>query len=173
LTYKWPFDAKKQTYLFFDPISQQAPPAHFVGTEKLFGLNLYKYEAVISDVNLDVGPGIPGTYDDTRTVWVEPRTGTIVKGVEHQTRKLATGQTALDTTLTFDQPSQKSQADYAKNGIRKIDALTIWFPIIALIVGIAALVGGLALARRNPGGSVGPGSHAAPEPDTAPVTPVT
>ena len=35
-------------------------------------------------IDLPVGPGIPGKYSDTRTVWVEPLTGAIVKGVEHQ-----------------------------------------------------------------------------------------
>ena len=72
LTYKWPFHAKKTSYKFFDPISRQAPDARFIGTDKLKGMTMYKYEAVIDKMDLPVGPGIPGSYADTRTVWVEP-----------------------------------------------------------------------------------------------------
>jgi hypothetical protein len=154
LTYKWPFHAKKKTYSFYDPNSELAPSASYLGTEKLLGLKLYKYEAVITNADVEVGPGIPGKYSDTRTVWVDPVTGTIVKGIEHQVRTLADGTTALDTTLTFDAASQKFQADFAKDGRRKIAVLTLVVPILAGIVGLLALVGGIALAR-NDGGSEG------------------
>ena len=147
LTYKFPFNAKKQSYAFFDPNSMQSPQANFIGTEKLLGINLYKYEATITGASVDVGPGIPGKYDDTRTVWVDPKTGTIVKGIEHQTRTLETGAVALDTTLTFDVASQKYQADFAKNGAQKITLLTVVLPIIALLLGLVALFFGLMLAR--------------------------
>ncbi len=150
LTYKFPFNAKKQTYPFFDPNSQIAADAKYQGTDKLFGMTLYRYQAVIDNVSLDVGPGIPGKYSDTRTVWVDPKTGTIVNGVEHQVRTLTSGQVALDTTLTFDQASQKYQADFAKNGAKKIFLLTVLVPIIALVLGLVALIAGLALARRRP-----------------------
>lgn len=150
LSYKWPFDAKKKTYKFYDPISRQAPDAKFVGTEKLAGLNLYKYEAVIDNIDLPVGPGIPGTYSDTRTVWIDPVTGVIVKGVEHQVRHLADGTTALDTTLTFDQKSIAYQAKQAKDGRTKITVLTVWLPLAALVVGILALIFGILLYRSGP-----------------------
>ena len=150
LTYKWPFNAKKQSYPFFDPISMQAPQANFVGTEKLFGMTLYKYQAVITGADVEVGPGIPGKYDDTRTVWIDPVTGTVVKGVEHQVRTLASGGVALDTTLTFDQASQKYQANFAKDARRKITLLTVVLPIVAAVLGVIALVVGAMLARREP-----------------------
>jgi DUF3068 family protein len=172
LTYKWPFHAKKQSYKFFDPISQQAPEAKFIGTEKLFGLNLYKYEAVISGANVDVSPGIPGTYDDDRTVWVEPTTGTIVKGVEHQVRTLTNGTKALETTLTFDQASQKFQANYAKDALRKINLLTVILPIVAGLLGLIALVFGIILARRSDNPPPADAEAATPEnlnPDPASV----
>jgi hypothetical protein len=149
LTYKWPFNAKKKTYKFFDPISQQAPDANFIGTEKLSGLNLYKYEAVISNFSLPVGPGIPGTYSDDRTVWVDPVTGVIVKGVEHQVRNLADGSKALDTTLTFNQAAIDYQAKQAKDGRAKITQLTVVLPLILLLIGLLALVGAYFLLRGS------------------------
>ncbi|HEX2903525.1 MAG TPA: DUF3068 domain-containing protein [Jatrophihabitans sp.] len=151
LTYKWPFNAKKQSYKFFDPVSQQAPDARYLATEKVAGLTCYKYEAVINNTPLDVGPNIAGFYSDTRTVWIEPETGVIVKGIEHQTRTLANGVTALDTTLSFDQDSINYQAKQAKDGRTKITLLTVTLPLILLLVGLIALAGGLMLLRRDAG----------------------
>lgn len=151
LTYKWPFNAKKQTYKFFDPISRQAPDAKFIGTEKLVGLNLYKYQAVIDNIDLPVGPNIPGKYSDTRTVWVEPLTGAIVKGVEHQTRTLADGTPALDTTLTFDNDAINYQAKQAKDGRTKINQLTVLLPLVLLVLGLLAIGAAVLLLRRGDG----------------------
>jgi hypothetical protein len=161
VSYKFPFDAKKQTYKFFDPASLQVPDAKYIGKEKLEGLNLYKYEAVIDQIDLPIAPGIPGKYADTRTVWVDPLTGVIVKGVEHQVRTLADGSTALDTTLTFDEASIKYQAKQAKDGHSKINQLTVILPILGIVIGIAAIVGGLMLGRRSNGTSA-PGSGTGP-----------
>ena len=151
LTYKWPFHAKKSSYKFFDPISRQAPDARFIGTDKLKGMTMYKYEAVIDKVDLPVGPGIPGTYSDTRTVWVEPLTGAIVKGIEHQQRWLEDGTQALDTTLTFNQDAIDFQAKQASDGRAQIKQLTVILPLILLLIGLAALVGAFLLYRRADG----------------------
>jgi hypothetical protein len=147
LTYKWPFNAKKKTYKFYDPASLQAPDAKYIGTEKLEGLSLYKYEAVIDQIDLPIAPGIPGKYADTRTVWVDPLTGVIVKGVEHQVRTLADGTAALDTTLTFDDASIKYQAKQAKDGHSKINQLTVVLPIVGVVIGLAAIAGAIVLGR--------------------------
>lgn len=151
VTYKWPFHAKKSSYKFFDPISRQAPEARFIGTDKLKGMKMYKYEAVIDKMDLPVGPGIPGSYADTRTVWIEPLTGVIVKGVEHQQRWLADGSQALDTTLTFDQASIDYQAKQASDGRSQLRLVTVILPLLFLLVGLAALVGAVALAGRDRG----------------------
>jgi hypothetical protein len=149
LSYKWPFNAKKQSYKFFDPVSGQSPDAQYQGTEKLQGLKLYKYQASIDNIDLPVGPGIPGKYSDVRTVWVDPVTGVIVKGIEHQTRTLADGSPALDTTLTFDDASIKYQAKQAKDGRAKINLLTVYLPLILLVVGLLAIVGAIVLLRGD------------------------
>ncbi|MDQ2839046.1 MAG: DUF3068 domain-containing protein [Actinomycetota bacterium] len=164
LTYKWPFNAKKQTYKFYDPVSEQAPDAKFIGTQKLQSLNLYMYEAIIDNIDLPVGPGIPGKYSDTRTVWVDPVTGVIVKGVEHQTRALADGTPALDTTLTFTDQAIKDQAKQAKDGRSKITQLTVTLPVILLVLGLLALGGAFVLLRRSnrPGTEPVPAEHDRP-----------
>ena len=166
LTYKWPFHAKKQTYKFFDPVSKQAPDARFIGTEKLAGLNLYKYQADINNIDLDIplNPPVPGKYSDSRTVWVDPVTGVIVKGVEHQVRTLADGTNVADTTLTFDQDALNYQAKQAKDGQHKITLLTVVLPLIGLLLGLVALIAGVLLLRRTPDRPAGPPAAAASEP---------
>lgn len=151
LTYKWPFHSKKTTYKFFDPISRQAPDAHFIGTDKIHGMTMYKYEAVIPTMDLPIGKDIPGTYSDTRTVWIEPLTGVIVKGVEQQKRNFPDGSVAVDSTLTFDQASIDYQAKQAKDGRAKLQQLTVILPLACLVIGLAALVGAFLMYRRAGG----------------------
>jgi len=171
VSYKFPFDAKKQTYKFYDPASLQVPDAKYIGREKLEGLSLYKYEAVIDQIDLPIAPGIPGKYADTRTVWVDPLTGVIVKGVEHQVRTLADGSTALDTTLTFDDASIKYQAKQAKDGHSKINQLTVILPIIGILIGLLAIVGGVLLLRRPDENPIPSGHKAEGEVDGETVPP--
>ncbi|MDQ1742365.1 MAG: hypothetical protein QOE23_704 [Pseudonocardiales bacterium] len=158
LTYKWPFHAKKVSYKFFDPISRQAPDARFIGTDKIHGMTMYKYEAVIPTLDLPIGKDIPGTYSDTRTVWIEPLTGVIVKGIEVQKRNFPDGSVALDSTLTFDQASIDYQAKQAKDGRNSLRLVTLVLPLVLLLVGLAALVGAFLLYRRAGGN----GHRAAP-----------
>jgi hypothetical protein len=164
LTYKWPFHAKKTSYKFFDPISRQAPDARFIGTDKLKGMTMYKYQAVIDNMDLPVGPGIPGTYSDTRTVWVEPVTGAIVKGIEQQKRNLADGSLALDTTLTFNQAAIDAQAKQASEGRAGLKMLTVVLPLVCLLIGLAALIGAFLLLRRPPARGAHEATSATPEP---------
>ncbi len=169
LTYKWPFNAKKKSYLFYDPASLQAPEAKYLRTEKIAGIDCYVYEATEKNLDVDVTPGLAGKYDDTRTVWIDPVTGTIVKGVEHQVRRVAADSSvALDTTLTFDAKTIKYQANKAKDGRDKIDLLTLWLPIGGLVLGLAGLVGAFFVLRGRSPGRAGPENddpHAAPEPE--------
>jgi hypothetical protein len=162
VTYKWPFNSEKKTYQFFDPNVRRPAPAKYVGTEKLEGLKVYKYEAVQPAVEHDIAAGIPGTYADTRTVWIHPLTGVIVKGVEHQTLNLASGDTALETTLTFDDASIKYQAKQAKDGASKIELLGTILPVVAGLLGLLALAFGIRLIRGEQNPSIHGGSRPPP-----------
>lgn len=164
LSYKWPIDAKKQTYQFFQPDLKQAFPATYQGTSKLKGLTVYEYVCSTGPQAYQIGGAVSGTYADTRTVFVEPTTGTIVKGIEHQVQMLTNGQVAVDITLTFDDKSQTSQANYAKSKIDRLRLVELWLPIILGVVGLALLVGGGLLFRKAPsGGRRGGGRGAIPQ----------
>jgi hypothetical protein len=159
LSYKWPIDSKKQTYQFFEPDLKAAFPAQYLRTEKLEGLTVYVYECDINAQPYKIQGLIDGTYTDTRTVWVEPQTGAIVKGVEHQVQVFNSGQVALDTTLTFNPPDVAAQAKTAKDKIKQLQVAQIWAPLILAVLGLAALIGGLFLLRsaNAAGGSDGSG----------------
>jgi Porin PorA len=172
LSYKFPIDTKKKTYQFFQPDVAKAYPAVYKGTSKIRGLTVYKFVSETGSVPYKVNGLFDGTYTDTRTVWVEPGTGAIINGTEHQVQALSTGQVALDTTLSFEKSAIDSQAKFAKDKIDQLRLAQLWGPLVVGVLGIAALVGAFfLLRRRKPAGGDGEGSprHGAPTPDDDPT----
>jgi Porin PorA len=95
----------------------------------------------------------------------------IVKGSEQNRTTLrdSAGQdrtVVLQFDLTFNDDTQRSQAQLARDNIGKIDLLTTWLPLIGLLVGIVLIIAGLIImvsADRSTG------RHAAqPEPAGSP-----
>ena len=171
LSYKWPIDAKKKTYQFFQPDLGKAFPAVYQGTSTIKGLKVYKYVSATGVQPYKVQGLVDGTYDDTRTVWVEPRTGAIINGVEHQVQKIGGTQLALETTLSFEQSAIDFQANYAQGKIDKLKQAQLWGPLILGIVALASFIGAyFLLRRRSSGGTDGEGErrHDQPTPDDDP-----
>jgi Porin PorA len=166
LSYKWPIDAEKKTYQFYQPDLKKAFPAKFIGTATVRGLEVYKYESATGDQPYKVQGLFDGTYNDTRTVWVEPLTGAIVNGTEHQVQKIG-DQVALDTTLSFEKSAIDFQSNFAQGKIDDLNKAKYWGPIGAGVIGIAALIGAYFLlrSRRNPGGHA---QGRTPDPDDEP-----
>jgi hypothetical protein len=140
LSYTFPIGTKKQTYQFFDPISHAAYPADYVGTSTIEGLSVYEFKSVSPLSDIEVDGFLPATYEGSREVWVEPRTGLIIKGVQTIKQVLTTGTTAFDGTLTFNNASIKSQANYAKDLRFKMDLAQRWIPLGAVILGVLCLI---------------------------------
>jgi hypothetical protein len=172
LSYKFPIDTKKKTYLFFDTVVGKAFPMNYVDTEKLEGLTVYKFVQKIVNQPVYTNHVLPSTYTNTRTVWIEPTTGVIVKGSEDLTQTL-TGRASLDPNsdlrdpalqglvalkgvLTFDGPTVKNQAQLAKDNLPKIHLVRFWIPVVALVLGVIFTVLGFILLRRRSE----PGAHA-------------
>ena len=178
LSYKFPIDTKKKSYLFFDTVVGKAFPMNYVDTEKLEGLTVYKFVQKIVNQPVYTNHVLPSTYTNTRTVWIEPTTGVIVKGSEDLTQTLTgranldpnsdlrdpalQGKVALQGLLTFDGPTVKNQAQLAKDNLPKIHLVRTWIPLVALILGVILTVLGLIVLRRRSE----PGAHAedAPRP---------
>jgi hypothetical protein len=166
VSYKFPFDTQKKDYAWWDPNSKQAPPAKFVSEEKVQGLTTYKFLQVIEPTQIQTQPGVgplvgesasfaaPVYYSTTRTVWVEPKTGVIVKGNEQNktTLRNAAGQdraTVIQYDLTFDEATQKNQAKLAKDNITKINAVSLWLPLLGLVLGLILIAAGLIIMRAT------------------------
>lgn len=182
LSYKFPFHTKKQTYQFFDVTARKAYPIAYQGSEKILGLTVYRFSQHIAPIQTGTSD-VPGDligeqgatvqaaqfYENTRTVWVEPVTGVIVKGQEklHQTFRDSAGEdkvTLADVTLTFDAKTQKLQADLAKDGRSKAALVGLWGPLLLCIVGLIMIGLGVApIARRDDTDSGGSGRRR-PEP---------
>jgi hypothetical protein len=155
MAYKWPIDAKKKTYQFFQPDLNRAFPAVYTGTDTIKGLTVYKYVSATGTQPFKIQGILSGTYDDTRTVWVEPRTGAIIDGTERQVQKLFDGSVALDTTLSFEQSAIDYQSNYAKDKIDKLKVAQLWAPLATGIIAIGAFVVAFLLLRPRRAGGAG------------------
>lgn len=147
LSYKFPLDTAKKTYQFFQPDLGKAFPAVYKGTAKVAGLTTYKFVSATGDQKYKIQGTFPGKYNDTRTVFVEPKTGAIINGTEHQVQTLDNGTVALDTTLSFDKSAVTFQANFAKSKIDQLDQARVKAPLGAGLLGVIALIGGILLLR--------------------------
>jgi hypothetical protein len=172
LTYKWPIDTKKQTYRFYFPDLLKAFPATYEGTDTVGGLETYKFVSKTGEQKYMVNGALPGIYDDVTTAWVEPKTGAVIYGEEHQIQKLEDGTLVLDANFKFDKDAVDYQANYSKDAIKKLDFVQLWGPIGLGVLAVICLVGAYFLlrSRRAAGGAdpQGPGRHDGPTPDDGP-----
>jgi Porin PorA len=178
LTLKFPFDTKQTTYQFWDGPAQRALPAVFTRAETLNGVDVYRFEQRID--RLDIGDQeIPGSvagdpdtpsvqtdiiYSNTKTLWVEPATGIIVKAQQDVTQVLETpgGEqvlTLVDALLTYDEATVSNNADDAAAGARQLRLLGTILPAVALFLGLVALAAGLVLLRSPEGRRVARGER--------------
>lgn len=95
--FKMPFDAKQTDYPWWDGSIRQATPMVFESVEDINGLRTYKFVQTIEPTKiaeLDVPGSVVGSdedevtldrvYSNTRTIWIEPNTGAVIKGQEEQ-----------------------------------------------------------------------------------------
>jgi hypothetical protein len=176
LTYKFPFGTKKTTYQYFDNSARKAYPARFVGTEQLQGLNVYKFQMTVSPIKISEIK-VPGTmlgsteqvataeryYANTRTIWVEPESGVIVRGQEEQLQTLRNTEgvdkvTIIRATLNFSEDTQKQQAKAAREAQWQITLLTLVVPLALGIIGAVLVLLGVIRAVRGSRGAALAGS---------------
>ncbi|MBI2245328.1 MAG: DUF3068 domain-containing protein [Nocardioides sp.] len=152
---KWPFDAEKTTYPFWDGTAGHAIDAVYDRTETLDGIECYVYKASVTDAPIQIAEGIDGTYDNNVEIWVEPKTGAIQQQTQDQQRYLADGTQVLDLKIGFTDEQIQQFADDAKTNMRTLAILTVWMPIVGFAGGALCVLAGLALlltARRAAAG---------------------
>jgi uncharacterized membrane protein len=168
LTLKFPFNTRKTTYSFWDSAAQRAFPATFVDEEVIRSLKVYRFEQHFSGIPLQTvqvsgaqagQPGqtlVPATlsYANDRTLWVEPRTGIIVKGSENQTRLLQTADghtvvTGFRGELVWDDATVRKMSDDAKNAASQLKMIQTTLPVGGLVIGVVLIVLGVVVAARR------------------------
>ena len=150
---KWPFGAEKKTYPVWDGMTGSAVDATYEGTEKLDGLETYKYRVDASAQGIEVITGTTGSYLQTTNYNVEPRTGAIIKQVVHQERVADGVGKILDLDLAFTDDQVQTNVDDAEANISSLRLIDTVVPVVGYVAGGIVLAIGIALLllrRRTP-----------------------
>lgn len=174
--YKFPFGTEKKSYDVWDGTLDKAVPATFEGTEKIDGLEVYKFVQTIEPQVVSTQE-LPGEkfgsteplveaelwYSMTRTFYVEPKTGSPVDRTEERMQELRYGDVVVPVFNGTVQYTDQQVDDLvngtddqkgAKENAMLLGGLHLLFPLVLVIVGLALLAGGLfvgskARARRH------------------------
>lgn len=163
---KFPMFTQAQDYDYFDTSLGTAWPAVYSGEEELFGATVYKFVMTIPPTmtsEMEVPGDLVGSedpsfkagryYSNIRTLYVEPTTGSIVKGVEEQKQTLRgpSGEdrvTIIEATIGAPDAEAQKSVDSAMESASLINLLNKTIPLVALIVGVLVLIGGFILLRK-------------------------
>ena len=190
--FKLPFQSQKKTYQFWDGSLKDATDLKYQGTENLEGLTVYRYEQVIEptdvgDINAPAsifGIDAEGDvkldriYANTRTLWIEPETGVIIRGQEDQD-VVAQYDGEDVATLTkvqigYDDKTVSDNVDTYGSLATQLKIVRVWLPLVGSLVGLLLLLGGLVLTlrggRRSRPGDDGDASAQADEPTPSRAT---
>lgn len=168
---KFGFGVKQQDYLYYDETIKTATPIVFKGTDEIDGVEVYVFEQDIAPTQIgelevpgdlvgskDPAYTAPRYYANTRTLYVEPTTGVIVNGTEHQIQTLrgpdGTDQlTLIDTQMEQTADNVANAAQTAKDGKSQLNLITTVVPIAAIVLGLVltALGAFLVLGAREEG----------------------
>lgn len=156
LVNKFPFDAEKKTYPYWDGTVGEAVDAKYIKTTKVKGTEVYVYQTNTKDASIDIAEGVKGTYDDVTTIYVEPRTGAILNQTDDQQRYLENGDKVLDLQLAFTDAQQKKSTEDNKSDRFLLTLVGTIVPVVGIVGGLICLLaaGFLLMASRR-------GSHTA------------
>jgi hypothetical protein len=168
--YVWPIGAQAQTYHVFDTTLNRPMPYTYAGTSTIHGISVYRFVERVSHSragsqtlpgSLVGSPGqasvtLPQYYTATNTDYVDPRTGAILDVTETQRLTLedSTGTQRLllfNGTLAMTPQSVQAAVNLDQSGRTKLTLLEVVLPIVAGVLGLAALIGGVLLVRRPAG----------------------
>lgn len=166
LYFKFPFDAQKKTYPFWDGTLRKATPAKYVGEGKVKGMKVYKYEQTIAPIKtgtIDVPGDLVGSdeatvtadriYSSVSNYSVDPVTGVIIVGQTAQDSYLElNGERVLTTTKATlgytDAQTQKTVDEYKPKAML-LTAVKTWVPVYGGLLGLVLIAAGLMTRRRG------------------------
>ena len=146
---KWPFLAQKRTYTFWDDGTQKGYPATYAGTSRLDGHQVYVYDVKVPKTQIEVAPGVKGYYTDSKQVYVDQLTGSVIDQVEHQVRTDLQGNPVIDLHIGFTDSQVQTLVDQAKKNGQQLTLIRNDVPIVGYVVGIPVLVVGIVLSVRS------------------------
>jgi hypothetical protein len=157
LVNKWPFDAEKKDYTYWDGTTGSAFPAVFDRQDSLLGVDCYVYTISIDEAPIEIAEGIPGTYTNQIEIWVEPETGAIQQQTQDQQRYLDDGTQVLDLKIGFTEEQQQKFADDADTNMGQLRLMLFWIPLVGFVGGGLAVIAGALLLLTGRGS--GPGER--------------
>ncbi|MGM7647148.1 DUF3068 domain-containing protein [Nocardia sp. JW2] len=172
LQYRFPIGTEKKSYPYFDLNARATYDIDFVEESEVNGVPVYHFRQTIPVTNMwDVVPaatnkltlpaakwGLEGEepvtmtryYTNTRDVWVEPRTGAVLKGGE--SIHLFYGRsadkvdvTALKAHLVFDEETINAQLAVTQESLDKLDLFGKTLPVVFGILGAILVIAGIVL----------------------------
>ncbi|MFC9996474.1 DUF3068 domain-containing protein [Nocardia sp. NPDC127526] len=182
LQYRFPIGTEKKTYPYFDLNARKTFDINFVEETEINSMKVYHFQQTIPVTDLSTVANAPTNkisgltaakwgveggdtpitmtrfYTNTRDLWVEPETGTVVKGGEQLHLYYARSGdkpevTALKGTIVFDENTVESQIAVAKENIDKLSLYGRTMPIILGIIGAIALIAGAVIGFLGGSGS--------------------
>lgn len=177
--YKFPFDVEKGSYPYYDGTARVTLPIEFVDDNKVVdGMTLFHFSQTVgpTDLGATIGEvatltlpaskwGLPGEeattmnlhYENTRDVWVEPVSGSIVAVEEQPHRWLARDEsdpdrvTTLKAKTAFSDETIAQLADQASRARNSILWGTRYGPVLGGVAGVLLLLlsGGLMRFGRD------------------------
>ncbi|RKN37716.1 DUF3068 domain-containing protein [Micromonospora endolithica] len=188
--YKFPFNTEKKTYEIFDRDLRAKRPAEFKGTEDIQGIEAYRFEQVIADETLDLAPDrlavllpklAPGAtsgelkYSNTRTVWIDPVTGSFLNVREVQRKTLVPNTGApvdvLNADFAYNEETIKGSVERAKDSRNSLNLLGVYAPVGAALLGLVLILAGLLVGRQGATVAAGEARHRAEPAPVADPTP--
>src|SRR3954447_88305 len=145
LVNKWPFDAQKKTYPYWDGTLGAAADAKYDGTEQVGGIDTYRYKINIKDAPIEVADGVKGTYTNEVVIWVEPKTGAIQNQSQDQQRYLEDGTEVLNLQAQFTPAQITQSAEDTRDSLRLLKLVTMVAPLVGFIGGGICLIAALVL----------------------------
>ncbi|MDE9364538.1 DUF3068 domain-containing protein [Luteipulveratus sp. YIM 133132] len=168
---KFPFQTTRRTYDYWDGTADRTMAMKYVSTETIKGLQTYKFEGVLplEQYRTQEVPrgifGLPDTggvvakrsYQNTRTLWVEPETGVIIKLQEKQHQELQIDEpgakpvNALTTTSVFTDKTVQDNVDEYASKATLLKILRFWAPLALGALGVILLIAGVfvSIAARS------------------------
>lgn len=139
---KWPFDAEKKDYQYWDGILGAPVDAVYDSTETLDGLETYKYHVVVEEEPAEVVDGVQGVYSQDKFLWIDPVTGSIINQTQQELRTLEDGDVLLDLDIAFTEDQVAENVASAEDSGSTIELITRTVPLVGFIGGALALLAG-------------------------------